>query len=50
MLSGNELFDTIVSLGLALALGLLVGLEKGWQERTAVEGSRVAGIRTYRLL
>jgi hypothetical protein len=48
---GHDLtLPSIVSLGLALALGLLVGLEKGWQERTSVEGSRVAGIRTYRLL
>jgi uncharacterized membrane protein (DUF4010 family) len=50
MLSGNELFDTIVSLGLALALGLLVGTERGWQERAAAEGSRVAGIRTFGLI
>jgi uncharacterized membrane protein (DUF4010 family) len=37
-------------LGLALALGLLIGLERGWQERTAAEGSRVAGIRTFGLI
>jgi uncharacterized membrane protein (DUF4010 family) len=37
-------------LGLALAVGLLVGLERGWQERGAAEGSRVAGIRTFALI
>jgi uncharacterized membrane protein (DUF4010 family) len=34
-------------LGLALAIGLLVGLERGWREREAPAGSRTAGIRTY---
>jgi len=37
-------------LGLALAVGLLVGLERGWRERAAAEGSRVAGIRTFALI
>jgi uncharacterized membrane protein (DUF4010 family) len=36
--------------GLAAAIGLLVGIERGWQERTARDGSRVAGIRTYTLI
>lgn len=34
-------------LGLALAIGLLVGLERGWREREEPAGSRTAGIRTY---
>lgn len=34
-------------LGLALAIGLLVGLERGWRERDAPDHSRTAGIRTY---
>ena len=37
----------VLRLGLALAIGLLVGLERGWREREAPEGSRTAGIRTY---
>ncbi len=37
-------------LAVALALGLLVGLERGWKEREAKEGSRVAGLRTYGLI
>lgn len=36
-------------LGLALAIGLLVGLERGWKAREAAEGERVAGLRTYAL-
>jgi uncharacterized membrane protein (DUF4010 family) len=37
----------ILRLGLALAIGLLVGLERGWRERDAPDRSRTAGIRTY---
>jgi uncharacterized membrane protein (DUF4010 family) len=37
-------------LGVALAIGLLMGIERGWREREAAEGSRVAGVRTYGLL
>jgi uncharacterized membrane protein (DUF4010 family) len=39
----------IPKLGLALAIGLLVGLERGWRERRAPDRSRTAGIRTYGL-
>jgi uncharacterized membrane protein (DUF4010 family) len=39
----------ITRLGLALAIGLLVGLERGWRERNEPAGSRTAGIRTYGL-
>jgi uncharacterized membrane protein (DUF4010 family) len=39
----------ILRLGLALAIGLLVGLERGWRERDMPAGSRAAGIRTYGL-
>lgn len=34
----------------ALGLGLLVGLERGWEAREGAAGSRVAGIRTFALL
>ncbi|MDX8449457.1 MgtC/SapB family protein [Mesorhizobium captivum] len=37
----------IAQLGVALAIGLLVGLERGWQERDAPDRSRTAGIRTF---
>ena len=32
-----------------LAIGLLIGLERGWQQRRAAPGSRVAGLRTFGL-
>jgi hypothetical protein len=34
----------------ALAIGLLIGVERGWEERVAREGERVAGVRTYGLI
>jgi uncharacterized membrane protein (DUF4010 family) len=37
-------------LGVALAAGMLIGLERGWHERTAPEGGRVAGIRTFAII
>lgn len=38
------------SLGTALAIGLFVGLERGWQGRSVREGGRVAGLRTFALI
>jgi uncharacterized membrane protein (DUF4010 family) len=35
---------------LALAIGLLIGVERGWQDRAGKEGSRAAGVRTYALI
>lgn len=42
-----ELFQRV---GLALAIGFLIGVERGWQEREGPMGSRVAGIRTFALI
>ncbi len=39
--------DAIFRLGVALAIGLLVGLERGWRERDEPAGGRTAGIRTF---
>lgn len=36
--------------GIALAVGLLIGLERGWQQRDWPEGHRVAGLRTFGLI
>src|SRR5580765_4151967 len=47
MMTEAELFER---LGLAVAIGLLIGIERGWQEREAKSGSRVAGIRTFTLI
>lgn len=47
-LSAVAVMDNLVArLALALAIGLLVGLERGWREREAPDKSRTAGIRTY---
>ena len=35
---------------LAAAIGLLIGIQRGWQEREAHDGARVAGIRTFTLI
>jgi uncharacterized membrane protein (DUF4010 family) len=37
-------------LSVALAIGLLIGVERGWKEREAEEGARVAGVRTFGLI
>ncbi len=37
-------------LGISLAIGLLIGLERGWSARDRDEGMRVAGLRTYGLI
>nr|WP_314445314.1 DUF4010 domain-containing protein [uncultured Sphingomonas sp.] len=42
--------DEVLGLGAALAVGLLIGIERGWQLRTVRDGSRVAGVRTFTLL
>lgn len=38
------------SLAVALAIGLLIGIERGWKKRESVEGSRIAGVRTFGLI
>jgi len=40
----------LIGLALALALGLLVGIQRGWAHRDRAPGSQFAGIRTYGLL
>ncbi|AOZ71004.1 hypothetical protein LPB142_10175 [Rhodobacter xanthinilyticus] len=37
----------LLDLATALAIGLLVGLERGWRERDDPEGSRTAGLRSF---
>lgn len=45
----NEI-DIYYHLLVSLVIGLLVGIERGWQAREDEEGSRIAGVRTYGLL
>ncbi|HID49594.1 MAG TPA: MgtC/SapB family protein [Chromatiales bacterium] len=42
--------EILTRLGIALAIGLLIGLERGWHTREWEEGTRVAGLRTYGLI
>jgi MgtC family protein/uncharacterized protein DUF4010 len=42
--------QTFLRLSVALAIGLVIGVERGWKEREAREGERVAGVRTYGLI
>lgn len=44
-----ETVELIQRLSVALAVGLLIGLERGWQERSIAEGERAAGLRTLAL-
>lgn len=37
-------------LGAALAIGLLIGTERGWKDRKYDEGERIAGVRTHGLI
>ena len=39
--------DQLSRIALALGIGLLIGLERGWRAREADDGSRAAGIRTF---
>lgn len=43
-------FDAFEAIGLSLALGLLIGIQRGWTLRNEPPGSRFAGIRTFGLL
>lgn len=42
--------DLLLKLGLALAIGFLIGLERGWKDRDEEEGQRTAGLRTFSLI
>lgn len=45
----SALIEALLRLGLALAIGLLVGVERHWRERDADPGTRTAGLRTFGL-
>lgn len=50
MIDGFASLTRYAGIGLAFALGLLIGVERGWSHRLEPDGSRVAGIRTFGLL
>jgi uncharacterized membrane protein (DUF4010 family) len=43
-------YNLAINLFTALAIGLLIGIERGWSEREENEGDRIAGIRTFSLI
>ena len=43
------MMDLVARLAVALAIGLLVGLERGWKTREEEDGQRAAGFRTFAL-
>lgn len=45
----GDFYRELTSAGLALALGLLIGIQRGWASRDGKPGSRFAGIRTHAL-
>ncbi len=49
MTSQDMPIQTLLQLGLALSIGLLVGVERHWRERDATPGTRTAGLRTFGL-
>ena len=39
--------EILERLGVAMMIGLLIGAERGWHDRSAERGSRPAGVRTF---
>lgn len=44
------LIEMFQRLAMALGIGFLVGIERGWKHRDAAEGSRAAGLRTHAVI
>jgi len=42
-----DLLDSLPRFAVALGIGLLIGLERGWHTREMKPGTRAAGIRTF---
>lgn len=45
----EEAAPYILRLAFALAIGFLIGIERGWRQRDERSGDRLAGVRTYSL-
>ena len=45
-----DTWATAQALTASLAVGLLIGIERGWRDRDLAEGGRVAGLRTFSLV
>lgn len=46
----ESVIQQFLPVAVALCIGLLIGVERGWQERSRSEGQRIAGIRTFGLI
>ncbi len=44
-----DTYQLIQRLAVALAIGLIIGIERGWKQRSEPEGERAAGVRTLAL-
>ncbi len=44
-----DTFELVGRLAVALAIGLVIGIERGWKQREEAEGERAAGLRTHAL-
>ncbi len=44
-----DTIELIERLAVALAIGLVIGIERGWKQREEGEGDRAAGLRTHAL-
>ena len=49
-LGSLDTWATAQGLAASLAVGLLIGIERGWRDRDLAEGGRVAGLRTFSLV
>ena len=49
-MSDPALFELFQRLAMALGIGFLVGVERGWKHRDAPEGARAAGLRTHAVI
>ncbi|QBZ83091.1 membrane protein [Hydrogenovibrio crunogenus] len=46
----NTSLELFYTLAVALSIGLLIGIERGWKKRESIEGTRIAGVRTFGLI
>lgn len=42
--------DTLIAFGVAIAIGVIVGVERGWSQRALEPGTRALGLRTFTLV
>ena len=49
-LGSLDAWATAQGLAASLAVGVLIGVERGWRDRDLAEGGRVAGLRTFSLV